>query len=936
MSERVEVKFGANTTELDQKSKKAEQDIKGVGNAATGLRGALAGIRDKFREAFGGAKSDINDASSAVDGMGGRFSSLASVVQNFRGLFIAAFVAIGGAIAVHGIQKLIEFGREMSGIAEQTQQTAQILGMTATQISGLNAVAQTADMSAGQMRSSLVRLERSMVAAANGGRQQAAAFRALNVDVTQARNPMQALMMVADGMKNMPDGPRKTAAALTLMGRAGAQNIPILSQGSAAIQEMIRDAEQLGAVMSEEMVATGLEVDDAIDRMDLGFQGLKNTLFTALAPAITMIVRGLTYLVQMMIQSYRQGGLMKIILDALTFTLRVIATVVIIVGTAFSMAFNAAKAAVDGVIGSVLYLKELLSGGGVAGMIRGTQQGIREVVDERRRTGGGRISNAPLTEAERARIRERGNAGSAPDHSGSAAWFRSSGQAARNLVNAPGEAARLTGRVWGAGSGRRPTPTSNGENEAMDLDMPGSGSGSSNSANNQAAQQRMQMWLEEMRFKQDLARDDYDEQVRLQDQIIERSRAFYGADSAEYAQELRTKTRMARDHSDERRQMDAEDITNAQRNHEAGVDAWREHESLRIENARANIEELAELGEISEREKVARLRALLDQQLQMETDHEDRLYEIRVKAVQDQLALDNVRPEERRRLNALLESLEEDHQNKMALIQRRHRNQVRRADAEAVRATVARWRGIVEPITGAMQSVFTGLLRGTESFRSLMFQALDGLVSHFIQKGFEMLTQWITMELAKTGATTAGAAARTGAEVAAATTGATVGSAAAMTQVTNNAAVSASGAYASTVVIPFIGPVAAPVAAAVALAAVLGFGALIASARGGYDIPAGTNPLTQLHEKEMVLPAHIAEPLRRSLRGAGPRSNDLAGRSALVGSSARSETSLRGRGGEGDIHIHAVDARSFERLLKSNRRGVARQIRAGARDRVGS
>ncbi|MFH4202096.1 hypothetical protein WAJ61_22125, partial [Acinetobacter baumannii] len=36
----------------------------------------------------------------------------------------------------------------------------------------------------------------------------------------------------------------------------------------------------------------------------------------------------------------------------------------------------------------------------------------------------------------------------------------------------------------------------------------------------------------------------------------------------------------------------------------------------------------------------------------------------------------------------------------------------------------------------------------------------------------------------------------------------------------------------------------------------------IKSARGGYDIPAGVNPMTQLHEEEMVLPKQHANTIR--------------------------------------------------------------------------
>lgn len=53
------------------------------------------------------------------------------------------------------------------------------------------------------------------------------------------------------------------------------------------------------------------------------------------------------------------------------------------------------------------------------------------------------------------------------------------------------------------------------------------------------------------------------------------------------------------------------------------------------------------------------------------------------------------------------------------------------------------------------------------------------------------------------------------------------------------------------------------------------------SARKGFDIPAGVNPVTQLHEREMVLPADIAEPLRDML---AERSitNNYGGNSTIV------------------------------------------------------
>lgn len=45
------------------------------------------------------------------------------------------------------------------------------------------------------------------------------------------------------------------------------------------------------------------------------------------------------------------------------------------------------------------------------------------------------------------------------------------------------------------------------------------------------------------------------------------------------------------------------------------------------------------------------------------------------------------------------------------------------------------------------------------------------------------------------------------------------------------------------------------------------FGLRVPSAAGGFDIPSGINPLTQLHEREMVLPAEYADAIRGMTRG---------------------------------------------------------------------
>jgi hypothetical protein len=86
------------------------------------------------------------------------------------------------------------------------------------------------------------------------------------------------------------------------------------------------------------------------------------------------------------------------------------------------------------------------------------------------------------------------------------------------------------------------------------------------------------------------------------------------------------------------------------------------------------------------------------------------------------------------------------------------------------------------------------------------------------------------------------------------------------------------------------GPVLGAVSAAAAFAGTMAYD----SAEGGYDIPTGVNPLTQLHAREMVLPAQHADVIRSLSESAG------------------------GAGAGTNITIHAVDAVSVRRLFQDH------------------
>jgi hypothetical protein len=141
--------------------------------------------------------------------------------------------------------------------------------------------------------------------------------------------------------------------------------------------------------------------------------------------------------------------------------------------------------------------------------------------------------------------------------------------------------------------------------------------------------------------------------------------------------------------------------------------------------------------------------------------------------------------------------------------------------------------------------------------------------------------------------------------------------AAAAGEISGNAAVAGSGAYAATAAIPVVGPGLAPAAAATAYSSAMSFISTLAipSGAGGiWDVDGG---LTMLHEREMVLPAWAAQPLRSMLGGAAANSN----------------TPVAANDASSGYHYHDHSARGLtESQIIANRNAFAKAMKMAHRE----
>jgi hypothetical protein len=241
------------------------------------------------------------------------------------------------------------------------------------------------------------------------------------------------------------------------------------------------------------------------------------------------------------------------------------------------------------------------------------------------------------------------------------------------------------------------------------------------------------------------------------------------------------------------------------------------------------------------------------------------------------------------------------------------RREVLKAAAEKEKQALAErkrdWETLFSGIQRAMETSITGIIQGTTTASQAIKKLLQSVALEYINMGLKVLIAHKATELAKTGATAQGTAQRGALEQWAAIKSVALSAWSAIKSIGIYAIEGAAAAFKAIAAIPFVGPFLAPAAAVTAGIAIAGFAGHVASAEGGYDIPRGLNPMTQLHSNEMVLPSSLADKVRNMADGGSA-----------------------GSGGGVHFHVNAIDGQSVKKFFVQHGDHILAVVKNGNRD----
>jgi hypothetical protein len=211
------------------------------------------------------------------------FLNLNSILGSTTGL-------LGGLGVAVGVGAFVGFIRNSAEAADEVGKLGQKVGASVTNLSALNVVAATADVSTEKLTVGLIKLNARLAELADGSPQAQAAFRQLGLSAQdfKGKDAVQSFELVSKRMAELGDGARKTKTAVEIFGKSGAQLIPLMNdladEGLGPLTERARD---LGVLFSDDMVASTQKLNDDVRLLQMQAQAFGAQFATGVAPSVS-------------------------------------------------------------------------------------------------------------------------------------------------------------------------------------------------------------------------------------------------------------------------------------------------------------------------------------------------------------------------------------------------------------------------------------------------------------------------------------------------------------------------------------------------------------------------------------------------------------------------------------------------------------------------
>ena len=231
----------------------------------------------------------VDQVSGKIKGLGDETKKVASessgMLSKLKENWIAvAAGATAGYLAITRVTESIYTNIKIAAsLTNEIDRQAQVIGVSTDAFQKYQFIAKMSDVTSDNLAIGLKMLSRNMEEVSRGTGLTKDYFDAMGISVTGANGKLKPLDQImgeiADKFASWEDGPRKIAISMELFGRSGETLIPMLNKGKSGFEELSKEAEKLGIVLSPGIVKKGSEAEDIFKRMEAQVEALKKSFY---------------------------------------------------------------------------------------------------------------------------------------------------------------------------------------------------------------------------------------------------------------------------------------------------------------------------------------------------------------------------------------------------------------------------------------------------------------------------------------------------------------------------------------------------------------------------------------------------------------------------------------------------------------------------------
>lgn len=236
---------------------------------------------------FGSIFVNNEEANKSISKTDEKASGVASTLG--KGVATAAkwsAAIVGGATAAAG--GMMKFAQSTASNADNVDKMSQKIGISRQAYQELDFICSQSGTSVDKLQNGMKTLRNAMT-----GDKNAEIFKNLGVSLTDASGKMrsseQVMWDTMSALQGVTDADEKAALAQKLFGKSGLELMPLLNGASGSIDEMKAKAHELGLVMSDEMIDSGVGLTDSLDQIKRAFGGVMNQLGGAFMPVVKQV-----------------------------------------------------------------------------------------------------------------------------------------------------------------------------------------------------------------------------------------------------------------------------------------------------------------------------------------------------------------------------------------------------------------------------------------------------------------------------------------------------------------------------------------------------------------------------------------------------------------------------------------------------------------------